>query len=186
MQAASNGGAAGAAVHTLVCAACSAAKPKTDYSKAQLKKKGDRKCFGCVGEASDGANGGGDAAAGDAAAANGDGNGEGEKKKPKKKKKKSGGGEASKQTSPPTIPMHELFASGNFPAGEDQEYANYNLERTTMEELRAKDAATLDETIRDLRQAAEAHRQVRADVMSWIKPGMLMFDIAERLEAKSR
>jgi hypothetical protein len=31
---------------------------------------------------------------------------------------------------------------------------------------------------KDLRQAAEAHRQTRKYVMSWIKPGMRMIDIA--------
>lgn len=39
---------------------------------------------------------------------------------------------------------------------------------------------------KDLRQAAEAHRQTRKYVQSWIKPGMKMFDIAEGLEATSR
>jgi len=185
-------GAAAEVVHTLACAACGEAKAKAGYSKAQLKKKAERKCLVCVG-AADGADGGAaaaPAAADGAAPGDADPAGEGgEKKKKKKKKKKGGGGSgggAGKQTNPPTIPMHELYPARDFPVGEEQEYKDYNLERTTMAELRAKDAATLDETLTDLRQAAEAHRQVRADVMSWIEPGMKMFDIAERLEAKSR
>eukprot|EP00038_Savillea_parva_P020371 m.31142 g.31142 ORF g.31142 m.31142 type:complete len:463 (+) comp4776_c0_seq2:37-1425(+) len=172
----------GEPVPTLDCAECGQAKPKTDYSSAQLKKKGKRKCGDCVES--------GGTSSTPQPTENGDGaeGGDGEKKKKKKKggKKKGGGGSGIQQTVPATIPMHELYPDGKFPMGEEQEYADYNLERVTMEELRAKDAATLDETLRDLRQAAEAHRQVRADVMSWIEPGMKMFDIAERLEAKSR
>lgn len=34
-----------------------------------------------------------------------------------------------------------------------------------------------EEMWNDFRQAAEAHRQVRSYVMSWIKPGMTMIDI---------
>jgi len=40
--------------------------------------------------------------------------------------------------------------------------------------------------LNDLRRAAEVHRQVRRDVLKWIKPGMLMIDICERLEATVR
>jgi len=38
----------------------------------------------------------------------------------------------------------------------------------------------------ELRRAAESHRQTRKYIKSWIKPGMKMFDICERLEAHSR
>lgn len=48
--------------------------------------------------------------------------------------------------------------------------------RTTSEEKRALDRAN-EEMWNDFRQAAEAHRQVRAYVRSWIKPGMTMIDI---------
>lgn len=43
-----------------------------------------------------------------------------------------------------------------------------------------------EEALREARCAAEAHRQVRKYVQSWIAPGMKMIDICERLEAKSR
>lgn len=48
--------------------------------------------------------------------------------------------------------------------------------RTTSEEKRALDRAN-EEMWSDFRQAAEAHRQVRTYVRSWIKPGMTMIDI---------
>ena len=60
-----------------------------------------------------------------------------------------------------------------------------NLLRTTPAEIRAKNAL-MEDQIADLRQAAECHRQTRQWVQSWIKPGMLMTDICQRLEDKNR
>ena len=48
--------------------------------------------------------------------------------------------------------------------------------RTTNEEKRVLDKAN-EEVWSDFRQAAEAHRQVRQYVRSWIKPGLTMIDI---------
>jgi methionyl aminopeptidase len=48
--------------------------------------------------------------------------------------------------------------------------------RITNEEKKALDAATTD-LYKEFRQAAEAHRQVRKYVQSWIKPGMKMIEI---------
>ncbi|KAG7252660.1 hypothetical protein CRUP_000803 [Coryphaenoides rupestris] len=53
--------------------------------------------------------------------------------------------------------------------------------RTTSQEKQALDRAN-EEMWSDFRQAAEAHRQVRTYVKSWIQPGMTMIDICERLE----
>ena len=64
-------------------------------------------------------------------------------------------------------------------------YFYSNLERFTAAERRERDRAYDEDCLKDLRQAAEAHRQVRYDVQSWLKPGMKMFDIVERLEARS-
>ncbi|KAI4825976.1 hypothetical protein KUCAC02_021635 [Chaenocephalus aceratus] len=55
----------------------------------------------------------------------------------------------------------------------------------TSEEKRALDMAN-EEMWSDFREAAEAHRQVRSYVNSWIKPGMTMIDICEKLENCSR
>ncbi|KAG7221097.1 hypothetical protein INR49_017538 [Caranx melampygus] len=57
--------------------------------------------------------------------------------------------------------------------------------RITSEEKRALDRAN-EEIWSDFRQAAEAHRQVRSYIRSWIKPGMAMIDICEKLEDCSR
>lgn len=47
----------------------------------------------------------------------------------------------------------------------------------TNEEKKALDMANT-ELYNEFRQAAEAHRQTRKYVQSWIKPGMKMIDIA--------
>lgn len=48
--------------------------------------------------------------------------------------------------------------------------------RMSSEEKRVLDQAN-EEMWNDFRQAAEAHRQVRGYVQSWIKPGMPMIEI---------
>ncbi len=50
------------------------------------------------------------------------------------------------------------------------------INRMTSEEKRMLDMAQ-SEIYRELRQAAECHRQTRKWVMSWIEPGMKMIDI---------
>eukprot|EP01133_Synstelium_polycarpum_P005654 gene5654-6524_t len=102
---------------------------------------------------------------------------EAEKKKKKKKKKKT------TTTTPKAI--SDLFPSGVFPIGEECPYIGNNSYRTTSEELREKDkmnAATLN----DVRQAAEAHRQVRKYVHSIIKPGLPLLELVESLENASK
>ncbi|XP_033114538.1 methionine aminopeptidase 2-like [Anneissia japonica] len=109
------------------------------------------------------------------------------KKKKKKKKKPNTGGK--QQTDPPTIPVSELFPDGNFPKGEEVEHPAVDGKtaawRTTNEEKRALERMQED-VYSDVRQAAEAHRQVRNYVQGFIKPGLKMIDICERLEAASR
>jgi hypothetical protein len=50
------------------------------------------------------------------------------------------------------------------------------INRMTSEEKRMIDMTQI-EIYRELRQAAECHRQTRKWVMSWIEPGMKMIDI---------
>lgn len=115
------------------------------------------------------------------------------KKKKKKKPKKKPTTDGPKQTNPPSIPICELFADANYPVGEICEHPKPRdsldntlaVNRMTSEEKKALDVAHTD-FYRDLRQAAEAHRQTRRWVMSWIKPGMKMIDICEQLEDCSR
>ncbi|KAI8511397.1 Methionine aminopeptidase 2 [Branchiostoma belcheri] len=58
-------------------------------------------------------------------------------------------------------------------------------DRTTDAEKKALDRSQLD-LYNEIREAAEAHRQVRHHVQSFIKPGLTMIDICQRLEDASR
>ncbi|KAK3428476.1 hypothetical protein EUGRSUZ_E00006 [Eucalyptus grandis] len=99
------------------------------------------------------------------------------KKKNKSKKKK----ELPQQTNPPSIPVAELFPSGEFPEGEIQQYKDDNLWRVTSEEKR--ELERLQKPIyNSVRRAAEVHRQVRKYIREILKPGMLMTDLCETLE----
>ncbi|KAM3714707.1 hypothetical protein ACJW31_01G354700 [Castanea mollissima] len=99
------------------------------------------------------------------------------KKKNKSKKKK----ELPKQTDPPSVPVTDLFPSGEFPEGEIQQYKDDNLWRTTSEEKR--ELERLEKPMyNSVRRAAEVHRQVRKYIKSILKPGMLMTDLCETLE----
>uniref|UniRef100_A0A3P8UYH1 Methionine aminopeptidase 2 n=1 Tax=Cynoglossus semilaevis TaxID=244447 RepID=A0A3P8UYH1_CYNSE len=117
-----------------------------------------------------------------------DGNdGEGAAGKKKKKKKKKG---PKSQTDPPSVPIGELYPNGAFPYGQECEYPTIKdgrsaVWRMSIEERRALDRAN-EEMWNDFRQAAEAHRQVRKHVRSFMKPGMTMIEICERLEDCSR
>ncbi|KXJ25397.1 methionine aminopeptidase 2B [Exaiptasia diaphana] len=114
-------------------------------------------------------------------------------KKKKKKKKKPGSasqGETNKpaatqQTDPPTVPISQLFPNNNYPIGELMSYKDDNLWRETSEEKKALDRMH-DDILADVRQAAEAHRQVRKYVQGFIKPGLTMIEICEKLEEASR
>ncbi|CAN0922901.1 Methionine aminopeptidase 2A [Linum grandiflorum] len=89
--------------------------------------------------------------------------------------------EPPQQTDPPSIPVADLFPSGEFPEGAIQQYKDDNLWRTTSEEKR--ELERLEKPIyNSVRQAAEVHRQVRKYIKSILKPGMLMIDICETLE----
>eukprot|EP00756_Hemistasia_phaeocysticola_P021598 Hpha_TRINITY_DN15783_c3_g8::TRINITY_DN15783_c3_g8_i2::g.38264::m.38264/K01265/map; methionyl aminopeptidase len=107
--------------------------------------------------------------------------GEGAKKKKKKKKK------TAVQTWPePTIPVSKLFQVGSFPEGQTTEYPQpCNAYRHSSEEKRALERF---ENVRydELRRGAEVHRQTRKYIQNIIKPGMLMIDITNKLEAKYR
>ncbi|KAF5893394.1 methionine aminopeptidase 2 isoform X2, partial [Clarias magur] len=117
-----------------------------------------------------------------------DGNDDGDESGKKKKKKKKKGGRV--QTDPPSIPICELYPSGVFPKGQECDYplvqdGREAAWRMSSEEKRVLNQAS-EEIWNDFRQAAEAHRQVRGYVMSWIKPGMTMIDICQKLEDCSR
>lgn len=115
--------------------------------------------------------------------------GEGAAKKKKKrkprKKKKAGASGPKTQTSPPRVPVHELFPNDSYPEGEICEYVNENAYRTTSEEKRHLDRINND-FLTDYRRGAEVHRQVRQWAQKWIKPGMGLTEIAEGIEDSVR
>ncbi|KAI5778228.1 methionine aminopeptidase 2-like protein [Geopyxis carbonaria] len=106
------------------------------------------------------------------------------KRKPKKKNKGNTSG-ATQQTSPPRVPLDQLFPSQNFPVGEECDYRDENLYRTTDEEKRALDRMNND-YLTEYRKGAEVHRQVRQWAQGWIKPGMSLTEIAEGIEDSVR
>jgi len=89
------------------------------------------------------------------------------------------------QTEPPTVPVALLFPEGNFPVGEIQDYIDDNLWRKTSTEKKEADMLS-EELYKDVRLAAEVHRQVRKYAQQFIKPGLTMIDICERIEDCTR
>nr|AMO02519.1 methionine aminopeptidase 2 [Tityus serrulatus] len=108
----------------------------------------------------------------------------------KKKKKKGKGSGPKQQTNPPTIPVSDLFSDGNFPVGEEMSYnalldGKMAKQRYTDEEKRALERMQSD-IYKEIRQAAEAHRQTRQYMAKYIKTGMTMIEICEELEKTAR
>jgi methionyl aminopeptidase len=112
----------------------------------------------------------------------------GKKKRKRKRKPKSktgGGPVATKQTSPPRVLLSNLFPSGEYPTGEEVEYRDENLYRTTNEEKRHLDRMNND-FLQEYRYGAEVHRQVRQWAAQNIKPGQSLTEIAEGIEDSVR
>ena len=127
--------------------------------------------------------------------------------KKKKKKKKKGGGQKVfntpeqdnsslrrvknwaaqtqwRQSPAFDIPVSEQFPDNQFPFGECVEYLGSNAFRTTSAEKRELERlASYD--YEKIRKAGEVHRQVRRYVQSYVKPGMKMTEICQRLERKT-
>uniref|UniRef100_A0A914IAA2 Methionine aminopeptidase 2 n=1 Tax=Globodera rostochiensis TaxID=31243 RepID=A0A914IAA2_GLORO len=87
-------------------------------------------------------------------------------------------------------PIDQQFADHKYPQGQICEYRINNDDRTAINRMTNEEKKALDssyeEIYNDFRRAAESHRQTRKYVKSWIKPGMKLIDICERLEAHSR
>lgn len=105
------------------------------------------------------------------------------KRKPKKKKNAAAAasGTVKSQTSPPRVPVSQLFLDEHYPEGELVDYRDENTYRTTSEEKRHLDRMNQD-FLKDYRQAAEVHRQVRQWAQKSIKPGQTLTEIAEGIE----
>merc|ERR1712176_1624582 len=110
--------------------------------------------------------------------------GKSKKKRNRKRNKKV------QQTDPPTIAIKDIFKNGVFPLGEECEYPTQSdmrsaVWRQTTEERKNADKLW-DDIWNEHRQAAEAHRTTRKHLQDFIKPGMTMIEICEKLEAASR
>ena len=81
--------------------------------------------------------------------------------------------------------ISDLFPARVYPKGEEVEYKNENLYRTTNEEKRHLDNLNQD-FLSDYRQAAEAHRQVRQWAQKNITPGQSLLEIADGIEGSVR
>jgi methionyl aminopeptidase len=103
------------------------------------------------------------------------------KRKPKSKTGVAGGANPTKQSDPPRVLLSNLFPSGEYPKGEEVEYRDENLYRTTNEEKRHLDRMNND-FLQEYRQGAEIHRQVRQWAQKNIKPGQSLTEIAEGIE----
>eukprot|EP01105_Mastigella_eilhardi_P016225 TRINITY_DN3704_c0_g2_i1.p1 TRINITY_DN3704_c0_g2~~TRINITY_DN3704_c0_g2_i1.p1 ORF type:complete len:487 (-),score=159.84 TRINITY_DN3704_c0_g2_i1:78-1514(-) len=86
----------------------------------------------------------------------------------------------------PKIPVSKQFTDRKFPVGEHMPYhQDFNLSRATNEEKRTLERLQ-ESSYEDYRYAGEVHRQTRQWAKSWIRPGLYMIDIAERIESKLR
>ncbi|KAG5505727.1 hypothetical protein JKF63_05063 [Porcisia hertigi] len=90
-----------------------------------------------------------------------------------------------RQTWPePTVPVSQQFAPGQFPAGEIVDHpGEMNNFRHSSEEKRALARAS-EQQVQEMREAAEVHRQVRTWAQSWIKPGLSLMLMTDRIEKK--
>lgn len=77
------------------------------------------------------------------------------------------------------------FPDKKWPMGQEIPYPGSQGKRITDAEMREKDRL-LDYELDCLRKAAECHRQVRKYAQSYIRPGMKLIDICERLEDMNR
>ncbi|KAF8862337.1 methionine aminopeptidase 2-like protein [Acephala macrosclerotiorum] len=117
----------------------------------------------------------------------GEGGADGAAKKKRKRKRKpkkaggAGGANPTKQSDPPRVLLSNLYPSGEYPVGEEVDYKDENLYRTTNEEKRHLDRMNND-FLQEYRQGAEIHRQVRQWAQKNIKPGQSLTEIAEGIE----
>lgn len=108
-----------------------------------------------------------------------------QKKRKKPKKKKKSKKTATVQSSPPRVPLSDLFPNGNFAEGEVQHYTKIasGAEEARYDELVNRiDGIFLE----NYRKAAEVHRQARHWVQQTVKPGDKLLDIANGIEDSVR
>jgi methionyl aminopeptidase len=103
------------------------------------------------------------------------------RKKSKKKKKKA----KKCQSSPPRVPLSDLYGSQRYPEGEIQQYTR--VATAEAEKRYAAQTEKFDDAfLQNYRKAAEVHRQTRQWVRDTVKPGHKLLDIAEGIEDSVR
>mmetsp|Transcript_33270 Transcript_33270/g.60987 ORF Transcript_33270/g.60987 Transcript_33270/m.60987 type:complete len:549 (+) Transcript_33270:92-1738(+) len=90
----------------------------------------------------------------------------------------------SRQSPDMNIPVGDQYPAADFPLGEVKEYPGNNAFRTTSAEKRELERLH-GYDYEKIRRAAECHRQVRRYVQSYMRPGLTMIDICQRLERKT-
>ena len=98
------------------------------------------------------------------------------------------------QTNPPSKPVADLFKDGCFPIGEIQKHGKTSVvpigggweKRENDDEKREKERLLRPQVYEQVRHASEVHRQVRRWSQSWIKPGIKLTDMCEKLEEMNR
>lgn len=112
------------------------------------------------------------------------------KKKKRKKPKKKNKASAAKQSSPPRVPLQDLFPSADYPVGELLDYSSVSATtiRTKLTDIRHDGTNPLEDSqfLNDYRKAAEVHRQTRKWVQETVKPGQTLTDIAIGIEDSVR
>lgn len=107
--------------------------------------------------------------------------------RPKKKKTKAS---ILKQSSPPRVPLHDLFPAGDYPAGELLGYGTEPVTTTgaRASELRLDGCSILEDStvLKDYRKAAEVQGQVHQWVQESVRPGWTLTDIAVGIEDSVR
>lgn len=87
--------------------------------------------------------------------------------------------EKSRQTWPPSCPITQVYTNKKYPEGE----ILFSGDRHLDEGNQARDVE-LFEDWNNVRRAAEAHREARKYLQSFVQPGMSYIDIVTRLENK--
>ncbi|KAK9436991.1 Peptidase M24A, methionine aminopeptidase, subfamily 2, binding site [Metarhizium brunneum] len=108
------------------------------------------------------------------------------KNKKRKRSKKRKAQTALKQSSPPRIPLHRLFYSGEYRPGELCDYQTTSAVKAP--ELRHHGQRALEDPtfLNNYRKAAEVHRQTRKWVQESVKPGQTLTEIAVGIEDSVR
>ena len=111
-------------------------------------------------------------------------------RKRKKNKNKSKAKALAVQSSPPRVPLSDLFPAGDYPEGELQSYKptlRVTARKTIAEACNECRGYWEDEVfLQQYRKAAEVHRQARKWVWETVKPGHSLKDITVGIEDNVR